>query len=73
MKPLADLLRLVHCPARWDFGMRYLDRDLPPVVYRRCCELMFVQDVKDLEMKLEIAGAWGTALLKDLDPDGWRR
>ena len=48
--------------------MRYMDRDLPPVVYSRFCELMFVQDLKDLEMKLEIAGAWGIALLKELKP-----
>jgi len=29
---------------------------------------MFAQDLKDLEMKLEIAGVWGTALLKELGP-----
>jgi len=74
LRPLADLLRLVHCPARWDFGMRYLDRDLPPALYRRFCELMFVQDLKDLETKLETACAWGIALLKELGPavDGER-
>jgi hypothetical protein len=68
LKPLADLLRIRYCPARWDFGMRYMDRDLPPAVYCRFCELMFVQDLKDLELKLETAGAWGTALLKELGP-----
>ena len=70
LKPLADLLRMVYCPARWDFGMRYMDRDLPPEVYRRFCELMFVQDLNDLETKLEAAGAWGTALLNELGRDG---
>ena len=35
---------------------------------RGVCELMFVQDLKDLEMKLETAGAWGRALLKELGP-----
>ena len=54
--------------ARWDFGMRYLERDLPPVIYRRFCELMFVQDLKDLETKLETSGGWGAALLKELGP-----
>lgn len=28
--PLVELLRLEHCPARHDFGLRYLDADLPP-------------------------------------------
>lgn len=27
--PLVQLLRTVHCPQRWDFGLRYLDSDLP--------------------------------------------
>jgi hypothetical protein len=31
---------------------------LPPAVYGRFCELMFVQDLKDLEMKLVTVGAW---------------
>jgi hypothetical protein len=68
LKPLADLLRIRYCPARWDFGMRYLERDLPSAVYSRFCELMFVHDLKDLETKLETAGSWGTALLNELRP-----
>lgn len=28
--PLVELLRMRHCPDRYDFGSRYLDRDLPP-------------------------------------------
>lgn len=31
-RPLLDLLRIVHCPERFDFGPRYLDRDVPPEV-----------------------------------------
>ncbi|MDE0888448.1 MAG: hypothetical protein OSA40_03205 [Phycisphaerales bacterium] len=30
LRPLVDLLRMEHCPDRFDFGFRYLDRDLPP-------------------------------------------
>jgi hypothetical protein len=29
VNPLVRLLRIVHCPARHDFGLRYLDTDLP--------------------------------------------
>ncbi|RPG15893.1 MAG: hypothetical protein CBB69_009420 [Phycisphaera sp. TMED9] len=29
LRPLVDLLRMEHCPDRFDFGFRYLDRDLP--------------------------------------------
>jgi len=65
LKPLAELLRMRYCPVRWDFGVRYLDRDLPPAVYNQVRELAFVQDLDDLEKKLATATAWGTALLKE--------
>src|SRR5688572_11948653 len=67
LKPLAELLRMRYCPVRWDFGVRYLDRDLPPAVYGQVRDMAFVQDLKDLEAKLATATAWGTALLRELD------
>jgi hypothetical protein len=67
MKPLAELLRMRYCPVRWDFGVRYLDRDLPPAVYNQVRDLVYVQDLEDLKAKLATATAWGTALLRELD------
>ncbi len=32
LRPLVEVLRMRHCPDRFDFGARYLDRDLPPAV-----------------------------------------
>jgi hypothetical protein len=61
-----DLLRIRYCPARWDFGMRYLERDLPVAVHLRFCGLLFVRDLADLEARLEQAGAWGAELLAEL-------
>jgi hypothetical protein len=65
LKPLAELLRMRYCPARWDFGMRYLDRDLPPTVYNELRDLVFVRDLDELEAKLARASAWGAALLQE--------
>ncbi len=31
-RPLIELLRIRHCPDRFDYGARYLDRDLPPAL-----------------------------------------
>jgi hypothetical protein len=67
LKPLAELLRMRYCPVRWDFGMRYIDRDLPPAVHEQVRDLAFVRDVDDLEAKLARATAWGATLLKELD------
>ncbi len=66
LRPLAELLRMRYCPARWDFGMRYLDRDLPPSVHAQFCELLFVQDIKDLEGRFAAAQIWGAELLNEL-------
>ena len=68
LKPLAELLRMRYCPVRWDFGVRYLDRDLPPDVYGQVRDLVFVQDLKDLEAKLAAATAWANSLLRELAP-----
>ncbi len=67
LRPLAELLRMRYCPARWDFGVRYLDRDLPPAVYAQVRDLAFAGDLGDLEGKWKRATAWGTALLLELE------
>jgi hypothetical protein len=67
LKPLAELLRMRYCPVRWDFGMRYLDRDLPPTVYNQLRDLAFVRDLGGIEAQLPKASAWGVALLRELD------
>jgi hypothetical protein len=71
VKPLAELLRMRYCPARWDFGMRYLDRDLPAAVGDQLRDLVFVRDLEDLAVKLARAETWGMALLQELNPDGF--
>ena len=68
LKPLAELLRMRYCPVRWDFGVRYLDRDLPPAVYDQVRDLALVRDLGDLEAKLARATAWGAELLRELEP-----
>jgi hypothetical protein len=67
LRPLVELLRMRHCPARWDFGMRNLDRDLPCAAYERVRELLYVRDLEDLADKLPGAVTWGAALLQELE------
>jgi hypothetical protein len=66
LKPLADLLRMRYCPARWDFGVRYLDRDLPADVYAQVQALALTTDLGDLERKRTQAATWAIALLEEL-------
>ena len=67
LKPLVELLRMRHCPSRWDFGMRYLDRDLPGPVYAELRGILFVADSDDLAEHLSKATAWAERLLRELD------
>ena len=66
LRPLAELLRMRYCPLRWDFGVRYIDRDLPADIYNRFCDLAVVVDLEDLDRKLAHATAWGGSLLGEL-------
>jgi hypothetical protein len=66
LRPLVELLRMRYCPARWDFGMRYLDRDLPVDVYQRLHRIMYVQEPAELADHLTRAIEWGEQLLRDL-------
>lgn len=58
LRPLVELLRIVHCPWRHDFGLRYLQRDLPAEVHARLEPLAFVRDLEDLKAKHRQASAW---------------
>ncbi len=66
LKPLVELLRMRYCPARWDFGMRYLKRDLPGPAYERLQDIIFVKDYADIEDHLARAVEWGEKLLHEL-------
>ena len=69
LRPLVELLRMRYCPLRWDFGMRYLDRDLPQPVYRELQGIMFVKDPDELAAHLEKANGWGVRLLHELESE----
>lgn len=53
--PLIEALRIRHCPWRYNFGMRYLQHDLPVGVYEQVAALAFVSDAADLAQKRIVA------------------
>lgn len=52
LRPLCDLMRIEHDPDRFDFGFRYLDRDLPDAERRRLERLAFVPDADGLRERV---------------------
>lgn len=67
LRPLAEALRLRHRPLRRIFGLRYLERDLPPAVAAELRDLSFVADPADLRIKLDRARARFRGVIGELD------
>ncbi|MCF6379643.1 hypothetical protein L2K70_18685 [Nocardioides KLBMP 9356] len=63
VEPLVRLLRIQHCPARWDFGLRYLRTDLPDGFAERVEALL---PGPDLGVRTRAAFAWQDELLAQL-------
>jgi predicted nucleotidyltransferase len=63
VSPLVRLLRIVHCPARHDFGLRYLDIDLPEGYAARVEALL---PGPDLAARAAAAFAWQDEALATL-------
>ena len=55
-RPLIDLLRIRHCPLRFDYGLRYLDRDLPDAWRRELEDLALPASLEEVDLcRLRVA------------------
>ena len=63
VEPLVRLLRIQHCPARHDFGLRYLRTDLPAGMAERVEALL---PGPDLAVRTRAAFAWQDEVLAQL-------
>jgi hypothetical protein len=58
LRPLVEVLRMLHQPARHEFGPRYLYVDLPPEDAQRLERLYYIANLEDLQAKHTEAQAW---------------
>jgi hypothetical protein len=65
LNPTVQLLRAIHCPSRWDYGLRYLDTDLPADVRRRV-EALVPDGSRGLAELAAESFAWQEELLPQL-------
>jgi predicted nucleotidyltransferase len=63
VEPLVRLLRIQHCPARHDFGLRYLRTDLPAGMAEQVEALL---PGPDLAVRTRAAFAWQDEVLRQL-------
>ncbi|MBK8206192.1 MAG: hypothetical protein IPK87_05260 [Planctomycetes bacterium] len=73
LRPLVDVLRMLHCPVRFDYGFRYTSYDLPAQVTANLRELMWPQDGQDLLAKLERAATLFSDTVVAIDAGGDER
>jgi hypothetical protein len=67
---LIEALRMRYCPAHFDFGFRYVHRELPAPVLRRLERLTFVKDERDLRAKARRGERWLLETMDAIDFDG---
>lgn len=70
--PLVELLRMRHCPDRYDFGLRYLDRDLPPELAAEIRAMMLPSSLEGLEACRARAEEMFRENLRAHDAGEWR-
>jgi predicted nucleotidyltransferase len=71
LRPLVELLRMRHCPERFDYGLRYLDRDLSPADRALAERLAYPRDARELEGFREEAVTRFRAEIAALDAGEW--
>lgn len=72
MAPLVELLRMRHAPERYDFGVRYLDRDLPRDLRQTVESLVFPRDLAQVETLQQQAVYLFEETLAALDAGEWQ-
>lgn len=66
MRKLSSLLNLKYRPAKFDFGIRYGDREYPPEVTAKVKNLFYVGTFEELDGKFKDASNWAEELIDDL-------
>ena len=71
LRPLVELLRMRQCPERFDFGLRYLDRDLDAETYALVQRLAYPRDAGECEALRGDAATRFRAELEALERGDW--
>jgi hypothetical protein len=72
-KPLLEVLRMKHCPQRYNYATRYVYYDLPEDVVKRLEPLIFVSGPEGLREAFDKAGGWFWEVIGQINMDDVRR
>jgi hypothetical protein len=73
LRPLVEVLRIRHDPARYNFHTRYVQYDLPQDDVVRLEPLFFITNLQDLEAKFKQASDWFREAFAQIDMDAVRQ
>ena len=71
LRLLVELLRMRYCPERFDYGIRYIDRDLPSELRRKIEQLAFPPTREAIEGYRAEVEALYRANIEDLERGTW--
>lgn len=66
-RPLVEVLRIKHCPQRYNYYARYVYYDLPKEVVERLVPLIYVGNPRELRDAFAKAGAWFNEVAESID------
>jgi len=72
LRPLLEVVRMRHCPERYDYGPKYSRHDLPAEVVARLEHLFFVPDIWGIAARQAEAESWFAETVNALERDGIR-
>lgn len=67
LNPLIEILRIKHSPYHWNFGMRYLQEDLPKDISAKLQPLFFINNLSDLDQKNQLCREWFDSACKEAE------
>ncbi|MFH1330369.1 MAG: hypothetical protein ABIJ48_06960 [Actinomycetota bacterium] len=70
LRPLLEVVRMRHCPERYDYGMKYSRADLPAGVVERLEWLHFVPSIEGIPERQAQAETWSAETVTALERDG---
>ena len=70
LRPLLEVLRMRHCPERYDYGPKYSRADLPAEVVTRLEHLFYVPGIEGIPERQAEAKAWFAETAAALDSEG---
>ena len=70
LRPLLEVVRLRHCPERYDYGLKYSQADLPEEVVRRLEHLAYFAGIEGIPDRQRQAEAWFAETVAALERDG---